>query len=238
MWDWLLSRFRRRGRSSSTRTGRTRSWLSGVLAPGSGAHGGTAVVAPPEQSHPPDGGSPPWGEAAAAGTAGRSRQPSQPAAGQRVTPRPPAVSPADRSQGDRSQRDRPLAAGSLGGRSPAGTRRQRPGTQTRGRQVRKLPGRRLRKPPGRRVRKPPGRRVRKLPGRRLRKPRGRRVRKPPDRRMSRARDRSAVHPGPLSQAPLRPGQSGVPRSAARAPASGAGRPGPGQTAHRNPEEAG
>jgi hypothetical protein len=61
MWDGLLSRFRRRGRSSSVRAGRTRSWLSRVLAPDSGAHGGTTVVAP-EQSRAQEGGSPPWDE--------------------------------------------------------------------------------------------------------------------------------------------------------------------------------
>ena len=62
MWDWLLSRFRRRGRSSSARAGRTQSWLSRVLAPDSGARGGTAVVVPPEQSRLQGGGSPPWDE--------------------------------------------------------------------------------------------------------------------------------------------------------------------------------
>ena len=70
MWDWLLSRFRRRERSSSAHAGRTRSWLSRVLAPDSGARGDSATVAPPEQRRPQDagspssreGGGPPWDE--------------------------------------------------------------------------------------------------------------------------------------------------------------------------------
>jgi hypothetical protein len=62
MWDWLLSRFRRRGRSASARAGQRRSWLSRVLAPDSGARGDSAVVAPPEQRRPQDVGSPPPGE--------------------------------------------------------------------------------------------------------------------------------------------------------------------------------
>jgi hypothetical protein len=67
MWEWLLSRFRRRGRSSSVPAGRTGSWLSRVLAPDSGARGGTAAVAPPEQSLRQDRGSPPWDDGGGGG---------------------------------------------------------------------------------------------------------------------------------------------------------------------------
>jgi hypothetical protein len=62
MWDWLLSRFRRRGRSSFARAGRTRSRQSRVVAPDSSGSGGTVGVAAPEQRRPHDGGTPPWGE--------------------------------------------------------------------------------------------------------------------------------------------------------------------------------
>ncbi|HEY2489479.1 MAG TPA: hypothetical protein VGI37_08240 [Streptosporangiaceae bacterium] len=55
----MLSRFRRRERSSSVHAGRTRSWLSRVLAPDPGARGDSAAVAPPEQRRPQDAGSPP-----------------------------------------------------------------------------------------------------------------------------------------------------------------------------------
>ena len=160
MWDGLLSRFRRRGRSSSVRAGRTRSWLSRVLAPDSGAHGGTTVVARRSRAarrtavrHPGARAAVrrPGTRAAAGRTAqsvrpdvpGRRRPPGGPAAVRSPAVRSPAVrspavrspavrSPAVRSPAVRSPAARSPAVRSPAARSPAGTRRQRRDTPTPG----------------------------------------------------------------------------------------------------------
>ena len=155
-------------------------------------------------------------------TLGRGRRFATLGRGRRQAPQGGPVGPARRSRRPGARRPRCPAARSL-----AGTRRQRRDTPTPGNQACSPPASRLPAPRANRLPPPPASRMSLGRGSRMSLGRGDRV--------SLAGGRSGRRPSLPGRAPLRAARHSLPWSAARAPASGAGRPGLGLTANLSPK---